>query len=161
MACCRQATSHYLNQCWNISMPTYGVTRPQWVNTLRPDQKWLPIDLFHKSHNASDKYRTMQHFATEMCTHVHIFVTKCCIMAYGTHAFRDLWNGSICWLFLKCLFVFFFNFHFFEACCCGSNCQWTTLLVQVMNCCRAGDKQLPEPPMTQFTVACITRDHFY
>ena len=31
MAWCRQATSHYLNQCWYRSMSPYGVTRPQWV----------------------------------------------------------------------------------------------------------------------------------
>ena len=31
MALCRQATSHYLNQCWSSSMSPYGVTRPQWV----------------------------------------------------------------------------------------------------------------------------------
>ena len=28
MAWCRQATSHYLNQCWPSSMMLYGVTRP-------------------------------------------------------------------------------------------------------------------------------------
>ena len=27
---CRQATSHYLSQCWPSSLP-YGVTTPQWV----------------------------------------------------------------------------------------------------------------------------------
>ena len=32
MAWCRQATSHYLSQCWPSSMSPYGVTRPQWVN---------------------------------------------------------------------------------------------------------------------------------
>ena len=31
MVWCRQATSHYLNQCWPRSMSPYGVTRPQWV----------------------------------------------------------------------------------------------------------------------------------
>ena len=31
MAWCRQATSHYLNQCWHRSLSPYGVTRPQWV----------------------------------------------------------------------------------------------------------------------------------
>ena len=31
MAWCRQATSHYLSQCWPRSMWPYGVTRPQWV----------------------------------------------------------------------------------------------------------------------------------
>ena len=32
MAWCRQATSHYLSQCWPSSLSPYGVTRPQWVN---------------------------------------------------------------------------------------------------------------------------------
>ena len=32
MAWCRQATSHYLNQCWPRSLSPYGVTRPQCVN---------------------------------------------------------------------------------------------------------------------------------
>ena len=31
MSWCRQATSHYLNQCRPKSLPPYGVTRPQWV----------------------------------------------------------------------------------------------------------------------------------
>ena len=31
MAWCRQATSHYLNQCWPRSPTPYGVTRLQWV----------------------------------------------------------------------------------------------------------------------------------
>ena len=34
MAWCRQATSHYLSQCWPRSLSSYGVTRPQWVNYL-------------------------------------------------------------------------------------------------------------------------------
>ena len=36
MAWCRQAASHYLNQCWLSSMSPYIFTRVQWVNTLRP-----------------------------------------------------------------------------------------------------------------------------
>ena len=32
MAWYRQATSHYLSQCWPRSLSPYGVTRPQWVN---------------------------------------------------------------------------------------------------------------------------------
>ena len=31
MAWCRQATSHYLSQCWPTSLTPYGVPRPQWV----------------------------------------------------------------------------------------------------------------------------------
>ena len=36
MAWCRQATSHYLSQCWSRSMSPNGITRPQWVkpNTI-------------------------------------------------------------------------------------------------------------------------------
>ena len=41
MAWCRQATSHYLNQCWPRSLSPYGVTRPQWVNSM--ERKCLPI----------------------------------------------------------------------------------------------------------------------
>ena len=37
------------------------------------------------SHNAA--------FVTEICTHVHISVTKWCIAGYGTGALRDLWEG--------------------------------------------------------------------
>ena len=36
MAWCRQAASHYLSQCCPKSLSPYGVTRPQWVNSLRP-----------------------------------------------------------------------------------------------------------------------------
>ena len=31
-----QATSQYLSQCWPRSMSPFGITRPQWVNTLAP-----------------------------------------------------------------------------------------------------------------------------
>ena len=41
MACCRQATSHYLNQRWPRSPTPYGVTRPQWFNSLpKIAKKW-------------------------------------------------------------------------------------------------------------------------
>ena len=36
MAWCRQATSHYLSQCWPRFMSPHGVTRPQSVNSLWP-----------------------------------------------------------------------------------------------------------------------------
>ena len=35
MARCRQATSHYLSQCWPRSLSLYCVTRPQWVNHIK------------------------------------------------------------------------------------------------------------------------------
>ena len=35
MAWCRQASSHYLNQCWPIYPTPYGVIDPQWFHCLR------------------------------------------------------------------------------------------------------------------------------
>ena len=44
MTWCRQATSHYLSQCWPRSMSPYGITRPQWVNWTNVDQvQWICI----------------------------------------------------------------------------------------------------------------------
>ena len=40
MAWCRQATSHYLNQCWPRSLPPYGVTRPPWVDEWIAHIQW-------------------------------------------------------------------------------------------------------------------------
>ena len=34
MAWCRQAPSHYLNQCWPRSLPPYSITWPQWEKLL-------------------------------------------------------------------------------------------------------------------------------
>ena len=55
MAWCRQATSHYLSQCWPRSMSPNGVTRPQWVNIGFRSwfvgwrlQAWSNIDLSSK-----------------------------------------------------------------------------------------------------------------
>ena len=36
MAWCRQATSHYLSQCWRRSLSPHGVPRPQWVIGIWP-----------------------------------------------------------------------------------------------------------------------------
>ena len=33
---CRQATNHYLSQYWPRSISPYGITRPQYVNSLWP-----------------------------------------------------------------------------------------------------------------------------
>ena len=44
---------------------------------------WAPIiDQSHKSHNAPVPYPTMHHFVTEMCTCLHISVTKWCNVGY-------------------------------------------------------------------------------
>ena len=39
MAWCRQATSHYLSQCWPRSMSPNGISRPQRVEK-KPAERW-------------------------------------------------------------------------------------------------------------------------
>ena len=34
---CHLATGHYLSQCWSSFISPYGVTRPQWFDTYRPE----------------------------------------------------------------------------------------------------------------------------
>ena len=43
MAWCRQATSHYLSQCWPRSQSPYGVTRPQWADELNQNPVNSPV----------------------------------------------------------------------------------------------------------------------
>ena len=52
----------------------FAITIPMVCNVS------IVIDLSKKSHNALDKYPMMHYFVTEMCTHVHISVTKWCIV---------------------------------------------------------------------------------
>ena len=49
---------------------------------------------FH-AHYFCCTYTTMLHFVTEMCTCVHISVTKWCIVGYLSEALWDLWDGPI------------------------------------------------------------------
>ena len=45
MAWCRQATSHYLSQCWPRYLSSYGMTRPQWVNSVTPEQNGRKLQI--------------------------------------------------------------------------------------------------------------------
>ena len=38
MALHQIVASYYMNRCWPRSMTAYGISRPHWVNTLRPRQ---------------------------------------------------------------------------------------------------------------------------
>ena len=51
----RQATSHYLSQCWPRSLSPYGITRPQWVKVKNMNEHFsnhilLDIHTFNTSH---------------------------------------------------------------------------------------------------------------
>ena len=58
-----------------------------WTNDYPIQRRIYPsTDPSNKSHNAWDKYLAMRYFVTEMYTHVHIFVTKWCIVGQETVA---------------------------------------------------------------------------
>ena len=40
MAWCRQATSHYLSQCWPRSLSPYGVSRQEWLKHWKARTRW-------------------------------------------------------------------------------------------------------------------------
>ena len=48
MAWCRQATSHYLSQCWPRSLLQYGVNRPEWVLKMKSKHQILKIAYWNK-----------------------------------------------------------------------------------------------------------------
>ena len=80
-----------LSEPMMVSLLTHiCVTRPQWVkhSIFGVNHRSDPSQ---KSHNASGKYPSMHHFVTELCTFVHISVTKWCIVWYGAGA---LWDSS-------------------------------------------------------------------
>ena len=90
-----------------------------WVSGHWGGSFVMTTDQSHKSHNALDKYPTMHHFVTEMCTHVHISVTKWCIVVYGTGALLDM---GLVHCGIVNLLLFLRKFHFFFVCVCVNHC---------------------------------------
>ena len=78
----------------------FRTTTRSSTNYLRPFSVTSPVhkgdaDPSHKSHNAPVvPYPILHHFVTEMCTRVHISVTKWCIAGYLSDAPWNLLNGS-------------------------------------------------------------------
>ena len=73
---CRQATSHYLSQCWPRSLSPYGVTTPQWVKYSSQVQV-MPL-LMAWWHQAA-RHRVIQSWIISMfqwnnCTHLMQFL---------------------------------------------------------------------------------------
>ena len=73
MAWCRQATTHYLSQCWPSSMSPYGVTRPQWlligvrVYRYNTDTQNMMVKVMYNRHHS---YMSMQINYPNPRTHV-------------------------------------------------------------------------------------------
>ena len=71
---------------WKVSewlLIRYPPGKKQWWFS----RNWRVLQ---KSHNAPSSYATMHHFVTEMCTCVHISVTKRCIAGHLSNALWDL-----------------------------------------------------------------------
>ena len=91
---------------WNTS--GISVMCTIWTMAMKGCWKLIGIrgshltDLSCKSHNAPIIYPTMHHFVTEMCTCVHISVTKWCIVGYISDALWDLWDDtSLCLMLMS------------------------------------------------------------
>ena len=67
-------------------------------------------------------YPIMHHFITEMCTSVHISVTKWCIVGYLSNELWDLWDGLI----VFCYNVWYPNCSIYGSFMAHNNQQWTT-----------------------------------
>ena len=84
MACCHQATSHYLSQCWPRYMSLNGVTRPQRV---KAQCVWMLILL---STYWSLLLQYFSHMIEELMTSKHHW---CCNTFYIW--FRNSWSALL------------------------------------------------------------------
>ena len=91
MAWCRQATSHYLSQCWPSSMSPYSVTSPQWVNnkptvvhvtapcrtgdTPLPEPMTIQLTNAYKRHQASACQTFVSHWISLLQAHQRLWFT--------------------------------------------------------------------------------------
>ena len=87
---------HYLKQCRIIRH--YLKQWSWWPSSMINMRHQASIDVIHKSHNAQALNPTMHHFVTEMCTCVHISVTKWCIVGKLSNA---LWDGFVRWVYWR------------------------------------------------------------
>ena len=70
---CRQAASHYLNQCWSRSLSPYGITMPQWVKCL--SQMASNTEYISMIWLYYDRVVTILDYVYSTCCHsVHYFI---------------------------------------------------------------------------------------
>ena len=67
-------------------------------------ETWPPIDMLHKSHKALVPYPTMHLFVAQMCTCVHISVSKWYIVGYLSNALWYLCIWVVWIYFLETLY---------------------------------------------------------
>ena len=92
MAWCRQATIHYLSQCWPRSMSPYGVTRPQWVNisTSTLSSPTCIIHLLMASSGAINSLRPSDAIWRHRSGSTLAQVMACCLTA-PSHYLNQCW----------------------------------------------------------------------
>ena len=101
MAWCRQATSHYLGQCWPRSMSPFGVTRPQWVNILMYFHRQLLISLTYFQSPTPLFTHTKYHWMSRLsiCTNFKVEISHEILNPHtATYAFyKVLTMDEICY----------------------------------------------------------------
>ena len=75
MAWCRQATSHYLSQCWPRSLSPYCVTRPQWVKTAAFPRRGA-LKVFNSIHWLYSVWKVSYCFALHSKAAVHFSLER-------------------------------------------------------------------------------------
>ena len=159
MAWCRQATSHYLSQCWPRSLTPYGITRPQWVNT-GPHCMSVLIEVMAWCCQARS------HYFKQCCTGTmfpygitgpqgDFFINTLRLRQNGRHFTDDNF---------KCIFLnenvrisIEISLKFFPK----GRINYIPSLVQIMAWRRPGDKPLSEPMMVRLPMhICVARSQW-
>ena len=114
MAWCRQATSHYLSQCWPRSLSLYGVTRPQWVkNTTLLTVINFPMEVsgwlrIRTRITSWIMYDTGLEYSTSLLTHCGL-VTLIWYCRYKSAL--NLIQMMVCWLTCSVVVKIYWNSH--------------------------------------------------
>ena len=119
MAWCRQATSHFLRQCWPRFMSPYGVTKPQWVNVtlqyLKCMKLWKYIDtvypeeffiMIHHCSNSFKKFLGLQFSCIVMVIKINAKMSQDFMISYLSQR-----GGLFIWMLDWCTTNLLFHFY--------------------------------------------------
>ena len=127
MAWCRQATSHYMSQCWPRSMSPNGVTRPVWVNnTIKLQKRVVSIISNAKYSDSEDSlYRALE---TLKWVDINKYLTARFMFRYCNNHVPELFNSYFEYYryYHKCSTFYYLNIiiiiiilvRFFRPLCC-------------------------------------------
>ena len=82
---------NYMIQSWQLMSSLVSLSYRVGLEVTKP------VDLSHKPYNVPLPYHTIHRFVTETYAHVHIFVTKWCIVGYLFYILRFVrWINILC-----------------------------------------------------------------